>query len=146
MWNRIRILSCLLLSIGVLQAQSKKGMLKEVTNEELFHVLSSVDARNVLLRSNDYFQMKAIKMMSDERIDKKSDISDYKCFYYIIIVDYDPEQPNGKLYKTKNLIAPDINVFPDSYKFFKIHITHGKKQEKQLLLFASNEKLYVKKE
>ncbi|MFK7749971.1 MAG: hypothetical protein AB8B65_16375, partial [Kordia sp.] len=99
----------------------------------------------VLSRSNEHFRMQAIKVDSEERATDDEEIQAFKSFYYIVIADYE-EAPHGKLYKTANLISPQISVFPDSYKFFKILITHSEQQENQLVLFASNEKLYVKKE
>lgn len=127
-----------------LMAQSRNGIIA-VNDEELFKVVLKIDQENILSRSNEYFRMQAIKVMSNERVSKDEEIQAFKSFYYIVIADFE-ESPQGKLYKTENLISPQISVYPDSYKFFKILITHGKQQEKQLVLFASNEKIYVKKE
>lgn len=134
---------CLFVSC-VMMAQSRKGI-TPVEDTRLFKVLLEIDPQNVLSRSNEYFRMQAIKVTSDERVSNDDDIQAFKRFYYIVIADFD-ESPNGKLYRTENLISPEISVYPDSYKFFKILIKHGEQQEKQLVLFASNEKLYVKKE
>ena len=82
---------------------------------------------------------------SDEFFTHENDITEAKQCYYIVIANYD-ENPIGKLYQTANLIAPQISILPDSYKFFKIVIRHGKQQEHLLVLYASNEKIYVKKE
>lgn len=116
-----------------------------VEDDRLFKVVLEVNEHNVLSRSNEYFRMQAIKVASDERASDDEELQTFKSFYYIVIADFE-ESPQGKLYKTANFIAPQISVYPDSYKFFKILITHGEQQEKQLVLFASNEKLYVKKE
>lgn len=118
--------------------------IKEIENQQLFKVVLEVNEQNVLARSNEYFRMQAIKVDSNERASNDSDIQDFKSFYYIVIADY-KDSPEGKLYKTANLVSPEISVFPDSYKFFKILIKHGVDHEKQLVLFASNEKIYVKK-
>ncbi|EDP95590.1 hypothetical protein U8527_06065 [Kordia algicida OT-1] len=127
-----------------LLAQSRSGIIP-IDDDRLFKVLLEINENNVLSRSNEYFRMQAVKVASDERASDDEDIQAFKSFYYIVIADFE-ESPQGKLYQTKNLISPQISVFPDSYRFFKILITHGKRQEKQLVLFASNEKLYVKKE
>ncbi|WP_046743600.1 hypothetical protein [Kordia zhangzhouensis] len=116
-----------------------------IEDAELFKILVNMNEHTVISRSNEYFRMQAIKVTSDERAIDDEDIQVFKSFYYIVIADYE-ESPNGKLYKTSHLISPQLMVYPDSYKFFKILITHGKEQEQQLVLFASNEKLYVKKE
>lgn len=125
-------------------SQSHNGLIP-IEDERLFKVVLEVNEDNVLSRSNEYFRMQAIKVVSDERVGNDEEIQAFKSFYYIVIADFN-ELPNGKLYQTENLISPKISVFPDSYKFFKILITHGAQQENQLVLFASNEKLYVKKE
>ena len=116
-----------------------------IKDDRLFKVVLEINENNVLSRSNEYFRMQAIKVVSEERATDDEEIQAFKSFYYIVIADYE-ESPHGKLYKTANMISPQISVFPDSYKFFKILITHGETREKQLVLFASNEKLYVKKE
>lgn len=116
-----------------------------IEDDRLFKVVLEINENNVLSRSNEHFRMQAIKVVSEERATDDEEIQAFKSFYYIVIADYE-ESPHGKLYRTANMISPQISVFPDSYKFFKILITHGKQQENQLVLFASNEKLYVKKE
>jgi hypothetical protein len=123
-------------------AQSRNGLIS-IEDERLFKVVLEINENNVLSRSNEYFRMQAIKVVSDERVSDDDEIQAFKSFYYIVIANFE-ESPQGKLYQTENLISPQISVFPDSYKFFKILITHGAQQEKQLVLFASNEKLYVK--
>jgi len=122
-----------------------RNKLIPIEDDRLFKVVLEINENNVLSRSNEHFRMQAIKVLSDERATDDEEIQSFKSFYYIVIADYE-ESPQGKLYKTDNLIAPQISVFPDSYRFFKILITHGKEQENQLVLFASNEKMYVKKE
>jgi len=134
----------LLLSHFFVFSQSHNGLIP-IEDERLFKVVLEVHEDNVISRSNEYFRMQAIKVVSDERIGDDEEIQTFKCFYYLVIADY-KESPNGKLYQTENFISPKISVFPDSYKFFKILITHGAEQENQLVLFASNEKIYVKKE
>lgn len=114
-----------------------------VEDDRLFKVVLEVNENNVLSRSNEHFRMQAIKVASNERASDDEELQTFKSFYYIVIADYE-ESPQGKLYRTANMISPQISVYPDSYKFFKILITHGAQQEKQLVLFASNEKLYVK--
>jgi hypothetical protein len=140
--NRITLL--LLLFNFFAFAQSRNGLIT-IEDERLFKVVLEVNENNVLARSNNYFRMQAIKVVSDERVSDDEELQTFKSFYYIVIADFE-ESPAGKLYQTKNLISPTISVFPDSYKFFKILIRHGEQQEKQLVLFASNEKVYVKKE
>ncbi|MBC8753537.1 hypothetical protein H2O64_02565 [Kordia sp. YSTF-M3] len=125
-------------------AQSRNGLIS-IEDERLFKVVLEINENNVLSRSNEYFRMQAIKVVSDERVSDDDEIQAFKSFYYIVIADFE-ESPQGKLYQTENLISPQISVFPDSYKFFKILITHGEQQEKQLMLFASNDKVYIKKE
>ncbi|QHI38595.1 hypothetical protein IMCC3317_39890 [Kordia antarctica] len=125
-------------------SQSRDG-LTAIKDDRLFEVVLEINETNVVSRSNNYFRMQAIKVSSDERASDDDEIQAFKSFYYIVIADFE-ESPQGKLYKTENLISPTISVFPDSYKFFKILIKHGEQQEKQLMLFASNEKIYVKKE
>ncbi|WP_298512533.1 hypothetical protein [uncultured Kordia sp.] len=115
-----------------------------IEDDRLFKVVLEINEHNVLSRSNEHFRMQAIKVESDERATDDEDIQAFKSFYYIVIADYE-ESPQGKLYKTTNLISPQISVYPDSYRFFKILITHGEQQENQIVLFASNEKIYVKK-
>ena len=134
----------LLLSHFFVFSQSHNGLIP-IEDERLFKVVLEVHEDNVTARSNEYFRMQAIKVVSDERIGDDEEIQTFKCFYYLVIADY-KESPDGKLYQTENFISPKISVFPDSYKFFKILITHGTEQENQLVLFASNEKIYVKKE
>ncbi|MEM6722231.1 MAG: hypothetical protein AAF611_23085 [Bacteroidota bacterium] len=124
-------------------SQSRSGIIP-IEDDRLFKVVLEINEHNVLSRSNEYFRMQAIKVVSDERATDDEEIQAFKSFYYIVIADYE-ESPQGKLYKTENLISPQIFVYPDSYKFFKILITHGEQQENQLVLFASNEKIYVKK-
>jgi uncharacterized protein YktA (UPF0223 family) len=140
--NRITLL--LLLFNFFAFAQSRNGLIT-IEDERLFKVVLEVNENNVLARSNNYFRMQAIKVVSDERVSDDEELQTFKSFYYIVIADFE-ESPVGKLYQTENLISPTISVFPDSYKFFKILIRHGEQQEKQLVLFASNEKVYVKKE
>jgi len=140
--NRITLL--LLLFNFFAFAQSRSGLIP-IDDDRLFKVVLEINENNVLARSNNYFRMQAIKVLSDERATDDDEIQSFKSFYYIVIADFE-ESPRGKLYQTKNLISPTISVFPDSYKFFKILITHGEQQEKQLVMFASNEKVYVKKE
>lgn len=134
----------LFLCTTFMTAQSRRGIIP-IDDSRLFKVVLEINEDNVLSRSNEYFRMQAVKVMSDERVSDDEEIQAFKSFYYIVIADFE-ESPQGKLYKTKNLISPMISVYPDSYKFFKILIKHGKQQEKQLVLFASNEKIYVKKE
>ncbi len=134
----------LLLSHFFVFSQSRNGLIP-IEDERLFKVVLEINEHNVLSRSNEYFRMQAIKVVSDERVSDDEELQAFKSFYYIVIADFE-ESPNGKLYQTENLISPKISVFPDSYKFFKILITHGAQQEKQLVLFASNEKVYMKKE
>lgn len=124
-------------------SQSRDGIIP-IEDDRLFEVVLNINEDNLLSRSNNHFRMQAIKVKSDERATDDEEIQAFKSFYYIVIADYE-ESPRGKLYKTENLISPQISVYPDSYKFFKILIKHGEQQEKQLVLFASNEKLYVKK-
>ncbi|WP_156168995.1 hypothetical protein [Kordia jejudonensis] len=125
-------------------SQTRRGIIP-IEDDRLFKVVLEINSENVLSRSNEHFRMQAIKVASDERVSDDEEIQAFKSFYYIVIADFD-ESPEGKLYQTENLISPQISVFPDSYRFFKILITHGELQEKQLVLFASNEKVYVKKE
>lgn len=125
-------------------SQTRDGIIP-IEDARLFKVVLEINENNVLSRSNEHFRMQAIKVASDERASADEDIQAFKSFYYIVIADYE-ELPQGKLYKTENLISPQISVYPDSYKFFKILITHGEQQENQLVLFANNEKVYVKKE
>ncbi|WP_420572278.1 hypothetical protein [Kordia sp.] len=125
-------------------SQSRNGIIP-IEDDRLFKVVLEVNEHNVLSRSNEHYRMQAIKVESDERVSDDEDIQAFKSFYYLVIADFE-ESPQGKLYKTANLISPQISVYPDSYKFFKILITHGERQENQLVLFASNEKIYVKKE
>lgn len=141
-----KILSAILLFLMpfYLISQSRNEVIP-IEDDRLFKVVLEINENNVLSRSNEHFRMQAIKVASEERATDDEEIQSFKSFYYIVIADYD-ESPHGKLYKTANMIAPQISVFPDSYKFFKILIRHGETQEKQLVLFASNEKLYVKKE
>ncbi|WP_298425159.1 hypothetical protein [uncultured Kordia sp.] len=134
----------LLLSTTLMMSQSRRGIIP-IEDNRLFKVVLEVDENNVLSRSNEYFRMQAVKVVSNERVSDDEELQAFKSFYYIVIADFD-ESPQGKLYRTENLISPTISVFPDSYRFFKILITHGEQQEKQLVLFASNEKVYVKKE
>ncbi len=124
-------------------SQSQDGIVP-IEDDRLFKVVLEINESNVLSRSNEHFRMQAIKVESDERATDDEDIQAFKSFYYIVIADFE-QSPQGKLYKTANLISPKISVYPDSYRFFKILITHGEQQEKQLVLFASNEKIYVKK-
>ncbi len=134
----------LFLCTTFMMAQSRRDIIP-IDDSRLFKVVLEINENNVLSRSNEYFRMQAVKVMSDERVSDDEEIQAFKSFYYIVIADFE-ESPQGKLYKTKNLISPIISVYPDSYKFFKILIKHGEQQEKQLVLFASNEKIYVKKE
>ncbi len=134
----------LLLSTTFMLSQTRRGIIP-IEDDRLFKVVLEINSENVLSRSNEHFRMQAIKVASDERVSDDEEIQAFKSFYYIVIADFD-ESPEGKLYQTENLISPQISVFPDSYRFFKILITHGELQEKQLVLFASNEKVYVKKE
>lgn len=123
-------------------AQSRRGIIP-IDDSRLFKVVLEINEDNVLSRSNEYFRMQAVKVISDERVSDDEEIQAFKSFYYIVIADFE-ESPQGKLYRTENMISPIISVYPDSYKFFKILIKHGEQQEKQLVLFASNEKIYVK--
>jgi len=134
----------LFLSTFYMFSQTRNGI-TPIEDDRLFEVVLNINENNVLSRSNEYFRMQAIKVASDERASDDEDIQAFKSFYYIVIADFE-ESPQGKLYKTENLISPQISVYPDSYRFFKILITHGEQQENQLVLFASNEKIYVKKE
>jgi hypothetical protein len=138
--NKITML--LLLCTIFAFSQPRNGIIP-IEDDRLFKVVLEINENNVLSRSNEYFRMQAIKVESDERATDDEEIQAFKSFYYIVIADFN-ESPQGKLYQTRNLISPTISVFPDSYKFFKILITHGEQQEKQLVLFASNEKIYVK--
>ncbi|AXG70003.1 hypothetical protein KORDIASMS9_02232 [Kordia sp. SMS9] len=124
-------------------SQLRSGIIP-IEDDRLFKVVLEINENNVLSRSNEHFRMQAIKVKSDERATDDEDIQAFKSFYYIVIANFE-QSPQGKLYKTANLISPQISVYPDSYRFFKILITHGEQQEKQLVLFASNEKIYVKK-
>lgn len=137
-------MTMLLLFFSVCTVFSQDGI-EPIQDERLFKVVLEVNENNVLSRSNEYFRMQAIKVDSNERASDDEDIQAFKSFYYIVIADFE-ESPQGKLYKTNNLISPQISVYPDSYKYFKILITHGEQQDKQLVLFANNEKIYVKKE
>jgi len=139
--NLTAILLCLI--PFCLFSQSRSGIIP-IEDNRLFKVLLEMNEHNMFSRSNEYFRMQAIKVASDERVSDDEDIQAFKSFYYIVIADFE-ESPRGKLYKTANLISPQISVYPDSYKFFKILITHGKQQEHQMVLFASNEKIFVKK-
>ncbi|WP_430409791.1 hypothetical protein [Kordia sp.] len=142
---RINMCTILLfLSTTFMLSQSRRGIIP-IEDNRLFRVVLEINENNVLSRSNEYFRMQAVKVLSDERVSDDDELQAFKSFYYIVIADFD-ESPQGKLYKTENLISPTISVYPDSYRFFKILIKHGEQQEKQLVLFASNEKLYVKKE
>ena len=139
-----RITTLLLLFSMWSFAQSNNGLIP-IEDDRLFKVVLEINENNVFSRSNEHFRMQAIKVVSDERASDDDEIQAFKSFFYIVIADFE-ESPQGKLYKTENLISPTISVFPDSYRFFKILIRHGEQHEKQLVLFASNEKLYVKKE
>lgn len=143
MKTSISVFLFLLIQLSV-TAQSRNGIIA-VNDADLFKVVLEIDQENILSRSNEYFRMQAVKVVSNERASDDEEIQAFKSFYYIVIADFE-ESPQGKLYKTENLVSPQISVYPDSYKFFKILITHGEQQEKQLVLFASNEKVYVKKE
>ncbi|PTX63491.1 hypothetical protein C8N46_10191 [Kordia periserrulae] len=134
----------MLLFLNIFCVFSQDGI-EPIQDERLFKVVLEVNENNVLSRSNEHFRMQAIKVASNERTSDDEDIQAFKSFYYIVIANFE-ESPQGKLYKTANLISPQISVYPDSYKYFKILITHGEQQDKQLVLFANNEKIYVKKE
>ena len=74
----------LLLFTTFLLAQPRRGIIP-IKDNRLFKVVLEINEDNVLSRSNEYFRMQAVKVISDERVSDDEEIQAFKSFYYCLL-------------------------------------------------------------